>query len=226
MAVSDDAIETIKAMIISGELLPGQRLPPEADLAERLGVGRNSLREAVRALIAMQILVIKRGDGTYVSSLEPHLLLQSLSFAADVSQGRTALQLLQVRRMMEPQVTGLAAGLITDDDLHALRAILDRGAAATTPEDFVAHDAEFHRAIADVIGNPVVSTLLAAVSTRIQRVRVLRGAKAADALVTAHREHEAILHALATRDSQLAASAAAVHIAAVEQWLREASVDR
>ncbi|MBO2449505.1 FadR family transcriptional regulator [Actinomadura barringtoniae] len=225
MAISEDVIEKIKAMIISGEIRPGERLPREPDLAERLGVGRNTLREAVRALIAMQILVIKRGDGTYVSSLEPHLLLENLAFAADVSSGRTAQQLLQVRRLLEPQATALAASLVTDGDLRTLQKILDRCGAATNPEEFVAHDSEFHRTIADIVGNPVLSTLLSTLSTHTQRVRVLRGAKATDALSTAHREHQAILRALAARDPQLAASTSAVHIAAVEQWVQDASED-
>lgn len=73
----------------------------------------------------MRILITRQGDGTYVSSLEPHLLLESLSFAADVSQGRTALQLVQVRRLLEPQATGLAASLLTQEDLQELREILD-----------------------------------------------------------------------------------------------------
>lgn len=220
MAVSEDVIDRIKALIVSGELMPGERLPREDDLADRLGVGRNSLREAVRALIAMRILLIKRGDGTYVSSLEPHLLLESQSFAADVSHGRTALQLLQVRRLLEPQATALAAGLVTDDDLRTLTEILDRGAAATTAEEFVTHDAAFHHAIVDMTGNPVLSTLLQTLSTQTMKVRILRGTRTVDAIASAHREHQSILRALASRDSQLAASAATVHVAAVEQWLR------
>ncbi|QKW17805.1 FadR family transcriptional regulator [Kitasatospora sp. NA04385] len=225
MAVTDQAIERIKEMIVSGSLPPGARLPNEADLADQLGLSRNSLREAVRALTAMRILVPRQGDGTYVSGLEPHLLLETMAFAADVSHGRNARQLLQVRRLLEPPATALAAGRLTDQDLRALRDVLDRSAAADGIEEFIELDIEFHRTIADAVGNPVLSTLLGILSTHTQRLRIVRGtlprppAGGAAAREQAHLEHEAIWRALAGRDAALAASASAVHVAAVEDWL-------
>ncbi|MFJ2806108.1 FadR/GntR family transcriptional regulator [Kitasatospora sp. NPDC087271] len=219
MAVTDQAIEKIKEMIVSGALLPGARLPNEADLADQLGLSRNSLREAVRALTAMRILVPRQGDGTYVSGLEPHLLLEAMAFASDVSHGHTARQLLQVRRLLEPQVTALAAGLLTDDHLRTLRAVLDQSAAAAGIEEFIELDIEFHRTIADAVGNPVLSTLLGILSTHTQRLRIVRGTHNAPAREQAHREHEAIWRALVDHDAVLAASASTVHVAAVEDWL-------
>ena len=219
MALTDEAIDKIKAMIVAGELAPGSRLPKEEILAGQLGLSRSSLREAVRALTAMRILITRQGDGTYVSSLEPHLLLESLSFAADVSQGRTALQLLQVRRLLEPQATGLAAALLRPDELQELRELLDQGRSASTVEEFVAHDTAFHLRIVEAVGNPVLSMLLRVLSTRTQRVRIIRGSRTRQALDNAHQDHEEILRALQSRDALLAVSAATLHITAVEQWL-------
>ncbi|SHH52411.1 FadR/GntR family transcriptional regulator [Streptomyces sp. 3214.6] len=219
MALTDEAMDKIKAMIVAGELAPGSRLPREDLLAGQLGLSRNSLREAVRALTAMRILVARQGDGTYVSSLEPHLLLETLSFAADVSQGRTALQLLQVRRFLESQATGLAAAVLQPRDLQELRDILDRCRSAATVDEFVAHDIAFHLRIVEAVANPVLSMLLQVLSTRTQRVRIVRGSRTRDALESAHQDHEEILRALQARDALLAASAATVHITAVEQWL-------
>jgi DNA-binding FadR family transcriptional regulator len=219
VALTDEAIDKIKAMIVAGDLAPGSRLPKEEILAGQLGLSRSSLREAVRALAAMRILITRQGDGTYVSSLEPHLLLESLSFAADVSQGRAALQLLQVRRLLEPQATGLAAALLRPDDLRELRHILDKCRSAATVEEFVAHDIAFHLRIAEAVGNPVLSMLLCVLSTRTQRVRIIRGSRTRHALDNAHGDHEEILRALQARDALLAVSAATVHITAVEQWL-------
>ena len=225
MALTDEAMDKIKAMIVAGELAPGSRLPKEEVLAGQLGLSRSSLREAVRALTAMRILVTRQGDGTYVSSLEPHLLLESLSFASDVSQGQTALQLLQVRRLLEPQATGLAAALLTAEDLRELGTILERSRAAATVEEFVGHDIMFHLRIVEVVGNPVLSMLLRVLSTRTQRARIVRGTRTERAVEHAHREHEEILRALRTRDAQLAVSTATVHVAAVEQWLAAGLVD-
>ncbi|PYC70625.1 GntR family transcriptional regulator [Streptomyces tateyamensis] len=234
MAVTDQAIDRIKEMIVHGALHPGTRLPPEAELAEQLGLSRSSLREAVRALTAMRILVTKQGDGTYVSGLEPHLLLEAMTFAADVSHGHSARQLLQVRRLLEPQAVALAAGKLTDPQLRALRSILDRCTDEISIEEFIELDIEFHRTIADSVGNPVLSTLLGILSTHTQRVRIVRGTvppppdghlasavSGGTARQQAHREHEAIWRALVARDAGLAAGAAAVHVAAVEDWLAD-----
>ncbi|MFJ7048653.1 FadR/GntR family transcriptional regulator [Streptomyces sp. NPDC101112] len=225
MALTDEAMDKIKAMIIAGELAPGSRLPKEELLAPQLGLSRNSLREAVRALTAMRILMVRQGDGTYVSSLEPHLLLETLSFASDVSQGRTALQLIQVRRLLEPQATGLAAALLTPKDLRELDDILTRSKSAATVEEFVAHDIAFHARVVEAVGNPVLSMLLRVLSTSTQRVRIVRGSQARRAVDNAHRDHQQILDALRARDALLAASAATVHITAVEQWLATSLTD-
>ncbi|MDX3526771.1 FCD domain-containing protein [Streptomyces sp. ID05-39B] len=225
MALTDEAMDKIKAMIVAGELAPGSRLPKEDILAGQLGLSRSSLREAVRALTAMRILVTRQGDGTYVSSLEPHLLLETLSFAADVSQGRTALQLLQVRRLLESQATGLAASVLQPHDLQELRDILDQCRSADTVDEFVAHDIAFHLRIVEAVGNPVLSMLLQVLSTRTQRVRIVRGSRTRAALDSAHQDHEEILRALQARDALLAVAAATVHITAVEQWLATSLVD-
>ncbi|HYS36647.1 MAG TPA: GntR family transcriptional regulator, partial [Pseudonocardiaceae bacterium] len=79
MAITDEAIEKIKEMIVTGALHPGDRLPREADLAERLGLSRNSLREAVKALSLIHVLDVRQGDGTYVTSLEPSVLLDAMA---------------------------------------------------------------------------------------------------------------------------------------------------
>ncbi|MDQ6917883.1 MAG: GntR family transcriptional regulator, partial [Candidatus Dormibacteraeota bacterium] len=102
LSVTDDAIDKIRALIVSGQWGPGDRLPPEAELAARLGLSRNSLREAVRALSMVRVLEVRQGDGTYVSSLEADLLLESTRFATDLMRNHIVLELYAVRRMLEP----------------------------------------------------------------------------------------------------------------------------
>ena len=105
-ALTDQAIAKIKDLIMSGEFAAGSKLPKEQDLAQRLGLSRNSLREAVRALTLIGVLEPRVGDGTYVTSLEPELLLTGMGFISDLLTGSTLLELHQVRRILEPVATG------------------------------------------------------------------------------------------------------------------------
>lgn len=124
-----------------------------------------------------------------------------------------------MRGLLEPQATGAAAVLLTEEDLRELDAILERSRAAATVEEFVGHDITFQLRIVEAVGNPVLSMLLRVRSTRTRRAPIVRATRTGRAVEHAHREHEEILRALRTRDAQLAVSAATVHIAAVEQWL-------
>src|SRR6201981_2712174 len=124
--VTDEAIDSIRELIASGQWGPGTRLPREADLAKQLGLSRNSLREAVRALSLARVLEVRQGDGTYVSSLEPHDLLEPTRLATHLLRGRTVLELFEVRRMLEPEAAAMAALRTGDDIQHALRRELDR----------------------------------------------------------------------------------------------------
>jgi GntR family transcriptional regulator, transcriptional repressor for pyruvate dehydrogenase complex len=124
VAVTDEAILKIKAMIRSGELRPGDRLPPEKELSEALGLSRSSLREAVKALEVIRVLDVRRGDGTYVTSLTPDILLDAMSFVVDIHQDSSVLELFEVRRILEPAAATLAAPRATAADiahLHDLR---------------------------------------------------------------------------------------------------------
>ena len=222
MALTDEAIGKIKEMITSGELGPGDRLPKEADLAERLGLSRNSLREAVKALSMIRVLDVRQGDGTYVTSLEPHLLLDALSFVVDFHRDDTVLQFLEVRRIMEPAATALAAERMTDDDVDKLQAVLDELGAEPTIEALVANDLEFHRQIAAGSGNAVLCSLVDGLSGPTTRARIWRGLTQEGAAARTREQHQAILDAIGSRQPELARSWATVHIAGVEEWLRRA----
>ncbi|MFY9776375.1 MAG: FadR/GntR family transcriptional regulator [Trebonia sp.] len=219
MAVTDEAIEKIKAMITSGALRAGDRLPKEADLAAALGLSRNSLREAVRALALVNILDVRRGDGTYVTSLEPHILLEALNFIVDFHRDDTVLEFLQVRRILEPAATAMAAERISPEEVKGLQALLDSLGSNPDPEELVEKDMEFHRRIVVSAGNSVLASLLESMSGPMTRARVWRGITQTGTLTRMLAEHRAILDALTARDPEAARAWATVHIAGVEQWL-------
>lgn len=219
MALTDRAIAEIKSMIQAGELQPGDRLPPEGHLSERLGLSRSSLREAVKALEAMRVLDVRRGDGTYVTSLEPRLLLEAVGFVLDFHQSHAVLEVFEVRRILETSSAALAAVHATAEQIEGLRASLAASRASTDIEDLVEHDRDFHGRIAAATGNGYLAGLLETVSDKTLRARIWRGLtqdKAVDKTLT---EHEAIIDAIESGDSDLARALMLVHVAGVEDWL-------
>jgi GntR family transcriptional regulator, transcriptional repressor for pyruvate dehydrogenase complex len=219
VAVTDEAIEKIKSMILSGALRAGDKLPREADLAAELGLSRSSLREAVRALSLVNILDVRQGDGTYVTSLQVPLLLEALSFIVDFHRDATVLEFLRVRRILEPSATAMAAERITAEECQELHELLDRLGPEPEIEDLVANDLEFHRRIAGCSGNSVLCSLLDTLAGPTTRARVWRGLTQSGVRERTLAEHRAIVAALADHDPEVARSWSTVHIAAVEDWL-------
>jgi GntR family transcriptional regulator, transcriptional repressor for pyruvate dehydrogenase complex len=222
VAVTDEAIDKIKEMIVSGELGPGDRLPKESDLADRLGLSRNSLREAVKALSLIHVLDVRQGDGTYVTSLEPRLLLDAMTFVVEFHRDDTVLEFLEVRRILEPAATAMAAIAMTDDQIDGLRDVLDELEDEPSVEALVANDLEFHRRIALGSGNTVLCSLIESLSGPTTRARIWRGLTQEGAVARTREQHGAICEAISNRQPELARSWATIHVAGVEDWLRRA----
>ena len=218
--LTDQAIAKIKALIISGEFTAGARLPKEQELAARLGLSRSSLREAVRALTLIGVLEPRVGDGTYVTSLEPELLLTGMGFVSDLLAGRTLLEVHQVRRIMEPVATGLAATRLTEVDFAALEVCLEQMDAAETIEAFIDSDTEFHRIIVMAAGNATLASLIQGLSGGMLRARLWRSITEEGAVEITKKRHLDIYEALRARDPELASAADLVHLSDGERWLR------
>lgn len=220
MALTDEAIVRIKEMIVSGQLRPGDRLPREADLAETLGLSRNSLREAVKALSLMNVLDVRQGDGTYVTSLDPELLLDALTFVVDFHRDESVLEFLRVRRILEPAAAAMAALRVTPEDVRRMQEIIDASLASEAPEEVLQHDIEFHRVVGGACGNSVLASLIEGLSAPTNRARVWRGRTEPGARERTAHEHQAVLDALAAAEPDLAHAAMVTHVAGVENWLR------
>jgi GntR family transcriptional repressor for pyruvate dehydrogenase complex len=222
MGVTDVAIERIREQISSGVLGPGSKLPPEAALARALGVSRSSVREAVKALVHARVLDVRQGDGTYVTSLEPRLLLDGMSLAVELIQDHQLLEVMEVRRLLEPGATALAATRIGPEGLEVLRAHLElMRAAAGDAEELVEHDAGFHDCVMAATGNQTLESVLRGLSTATMRARIWRAAVESGAAANTVAQHEDIYRALESGDSRLAEAAALVHVVTSEAWLRE-----
>jgi GntR family transcriptional repressor for pyruvate dehydrogenase complex len=220
--VTDRAIARIQELILAGELKPGARLPPENELAAQLGVGRSSIREAVKALALIRVVDVRQGDGTYVTSLEPHLLLEGVGFAVDLVQDDSILEVVEVRRLFEPVATGLAAERIDDEALARLESHVEGMEQANgDQEQLLRCDQLFHATVFEATGNPTLMSILQGLSSRTVRARIWRGVIVGEAAAQTTREHRAIHQALARHDRPLAEAAALLHVSTSEQWLRE-----
>jgi len=222
MAVTDEAMLRIREMIVAGELSPGDRLPPEKELSERLGLSRNSLREAVKALEVMRVLDVRRGDGTYVTSLSPAQLLEAISFVADMHRDDSLLEILAVRRVLESWAAGVAASTPDRNHVAVLHGMVDDARRLDTIEQLVDHDLAFHREIVRVTGNAYLLGLIDGLSSGTVKLRIWRGLTEENAVNRTINEHAAIADAIARGDSGLAEALTTAHIGGVETWLRGA----
>ncbi|TDW24387.1 FadR/GntR family transcriptional regulator [Kribbella kalugense] len=223
---TDVVVESIRQMIVEGRLRPGDRLPVEKDLAAAFGVSRNPLREGVRALSMMGVLETRQGDGTYVTTLDPSMLLAPIGFVVDLQDGSGTHHLHAVRRVLETEAAALAARQIAPADLEAAAELLRHNESELTlaepnHETVIENDIAFHRIIANAAANPVLTALINALGGRTMRDRLRRSISQPGADETAHREHLSILAALTAQDPDRARTRMAAHLFTVEDYLRD-----
>ncbi len=216
--VPAETIGIIKRMILRGELRAGQRLPPERELAAQLGVSRPSLREAIRALIALNILESKHGHGTFVTTLDPELLAEPIDFVLQVNES-TLTALFEARSVLEAGVAGLAAERATDLEVARIEEHARGGRAwLSDVEAFIRHDVQFHDLIREAARSPILSSLLASVSALSLESR-WRTAQSSAVRRKAAVDHEAVARAIKSRDPRAAHQAMIDHLAHVKEGL-------
>jgi GntR family transcriptional repressor for pyruvate dehydrogenase complex len=210
-AVANEAIDTIKQMIVRGEIGAGQRLPAERELAAQLGVSRPSLREAIRALIALNILESRHGEGTFVSSLEPELLAEPIDFVLQVNAD-ALFSLFEAGRVLEAGIAALAAERATDLELSDLEDFAKLGRTKLDDaEAFIEHDVEFHARVRRMARSPILSSLLASVNALSYESR-RRTAAAPAVRARACSDHRAIVKTLKAREAEEARAAMVGHL--------------
>lgn len=207
-ALVEQAIAHLQEGVEAGRWPVGTRLPSEPALAEALGVGRSTVREAVRALVHAGLLDVRQGSGTFVRSATVSDELSRLLQRAAV------LEVYEVRRALEVEAAGLAARRRSDEDLDRMdRALAERDAAreAGARAGFLAADLAFHRAVVEASHNPLLTQLYASVAQRISRA--IGDVVADDGLVE---DTSALHHGLAAavhgRDPAAAEAAVRAHL--------------
>lgn len=207
------------SLIEGGELRPGDKLPPERELAAAMQVSRPSLREALRALSMMNVIEMRQGAGTFVTSLEPALLVEHLDFVFSLDDS-TFLQLFEARRILEPGIAAVASQRITNVELAELRSCLARSRKQVDDrEAFVRADLELHQLIASAAGNPILGRFMSVLG-RLGVASRRRTVEITGVPAQVVSDHEAIVEALSTRDAAAAHQAMLQHLENVQQRLR------
>lgn len=208
----------LRESILAGDLVSDERLPGEQELAERFGVSRPTIREALKRLAAQNLIRSRRGPtgGTFVNRMswgEAHDSLATLSMLAIGMQGADPAEVIEARLALLKSCLTFAVKRRGEDHLAKMRVEIDvqRG-ASTSDEDFCASDVRFHRALADAAGNPMLSFQMAGVVEGMQPLLNLITYQARDREMMAAGAEE-IADAIEVRDAK-AAEAALARIAA------------
>jgi GntR family transcriptional repressor for pyruvate dehydrogenase complex len=229
-SLSDEIVEQIIDLISRGVLKPGERLPSEKELCLRFGVGRTTIREALRSLTVMGILDGRVGEGTFVSKDNRKYLAKSLQWGLLIDR-KNVQDLVETRLMLESQTAHAAAARATaenlqeiEEALEGMRQTLDR------PQEYLQHDLRFHLAIAQATQNRILYNLLSMtrgylqtwISESLSKPSLRKTRVRAKSSV---REHEKILQALRKHRPEDARQAMKDHILSSSLDL-QAQVDR
>ncbi|MER0244098.1 FCD domain-containing protein [Streptomyces sp. HSW2009] len=206
-ALADQVIAQLRAQITSGEWPVGSRIPTEPELVEQLGVARNTVREAVRALAHNGLLDIRQGSGTYVVATSELAGVMNRRFAdAD------PLHIAELRSALEAEAARLAARRRTDHDMHQLTALLERRELAWESgdaESFVAADGSLHRAVVAASHNDVLTQLYADLGMVL--ISFLRADVGERLRPESYVDHARLVAAIRDRDEVRAAAEASAH---------------
>jgi GntR family transcriptional repressor for pyruvate dehydrogenase complex len=199
----DQVVHHVALLIERGELRPGDRLPPERELALELGVSRPTVRAGLHALAAMGVTESRQGAGTFITGGPPRLGAGPLSFLAAL-HGFTRDQIFEARKILEVGAAGLAAELGLNDRLAPMaEEVTGMFANISEPQTFLLHDIRFHRAVAGAAGNPVLLALVEMVSSLVWEQRRLTVERAHDLKESAEM-HRRIYQAIRDRDAERA----------------------
>ncbi len=207
--------QQIHQLIADGALKPGDMLPPERELAERFRVSRSSVRDAIRALELIGLVVPRQGEGTIVADVSPDALVAPLRSVL-VRRREFIAELIDVRKMLEPPLAARAAQHATDEEIARLEAILDRQRVKMMRgESTVEEDTEFHYAVALAARNTVLQKVLDVLMDLLRESRT-RSLQVEGRLQRSFAGHRRVLDAIRRHDPAAAERAVRQHLGEIE----------
>jgi len=208
----EQIVHQIEQSILKGVLKPGDQLPAERELAQRFGVSRTAVREAVKALREKGLVEAYTGRGTFVTDGTSQVVRQSLDLMLRIGQQEGPKYLAELRQILEPEIAALAAKRIEEQLLGTMReavAVMER--SLHDPDAYIEADLDFHLALAEAAANPIVLSLLDSIVglLREQRLRIFNVDGGPE---RGQFHHKRILEAIEQRDPVKARSATQDHL--------------
>ena len=207
--LADQAAEHIMQLIRDNSLNVGDKLPNEFELAERLGVGRGTVRESIKLLVSRNILEVRRGKGTFVSQ-NPGMSEDPLGLAFLKDQKRLVLDLMEVRLLLEPAIVSMAAQRATPEDMAEMNDICDKiEERMSRGENYVDLDMELHTCFARSTQNQVIPQFIPVITQSVSiNIEVTNRAMWRET----QRDHREVVSAISQRDTQRASAAMVRHL--------------
>jgi len=213
----EQIVQQIEDSVLNGTLKPGDQLPAERELAQRLGVSRTAVREAVKALSEKGLVEAFSGRGTFVTDGTTQAARQSFDLMVKIGQQEGSPHLAELRLILEPGIAALAAARIQEPELVAMReavAVMDR--TQRDPEAYIEADLDFHLALAEAAANPLILSLIDSIVglLREQRIRIfnVEGGPQRGQI-----HHKRILEAVERHDPEMARGAMRSHLEQVRE---------
>lgn len=213
----EQIVQQVEDSILQGRLKPGDQLPAERDLAQRFGVSRTAVREAMKTLGEKGLVEAHSGRGTFVTRPSSQDIWQSLNLMSRIDQEEGVAHLAGLRQILEPEIAALAAPRIEEQLLATMRetvAVMDR--SLHDPDAYVEADLDFHLALAEAAGNPLILSLLDSIVglLRQQRSRIFNVDGGPE---RGQFHHKRILVAIEARDPDAARNAMRAHLQQVQE---------
>lgn len=216
-----EVVERLRKMIHDGELSPGDRLPPERDLAKLLGVSRPTLRAGIRSLSTVGILQSKQGAGTFVVEKDDSPTLDSNPLRMlSALHGFTSDEMFEARLALEMSIAGLAAERADSEQMTLMaEEITGMYASLNEPEQYLLHDMQFHQTIASASNNRILTSLMNMIATILYDSRSKTVKRAKDLKQSAEQHHN-IYRAMREHDPEAARWAMHDHLVETQKAQR------
>ena len=213
----EQIVQQIEESVLNGTLKPGDQLPAERELAQRLGVSRTAVREAVKALREKGLVEAYSGRGTFITDGTSQAARQSFDLMVKIGQQEGAPHLAELRLILEPGIAALAATRIEEEHLSAMReavAVMDR--SQKDPAAYIEADLDFHLALAEAVANPLILSLIDSIVglLREQRIKIFNVEGGPE---RGQIHHKSILEAMERRDPAKARDAMRAHLEQVRE---------